>query len=223
MNLSKLREIVKERESWCAAVHDRRESDIISNWTTRSVGTLLNWSLLQSHKNWFQKSLHESLRQLIHVSYQSLPVPLRFIKFLHLFSEIIYLLLRKRTFMVFDFRHRVQLQSSAPLEINFESCYIISQQPREGVGQGLRSNFQVMQRKYVIWQVILSELIVTWLTTWKSLDKICWMGNDSVKILFRTSNYWVEVLPTADNYSVKILQGAGKYSIKPLTRRAIIQ
>ena len=89
MNLSKLREIVKERESWCAAVHDRRESDIISNWTTRSVGTLLNWSLLQSHKNWFQKSLHESLRQLIHVSYQSLPVPLRFIKWdiYHMYRE----------------------------------------------------------------------------------------------------------------------------------------
>lgn len=120
--------------------------------------------------------------------------------------------------------HWVQCQSSTWLENNLEteSYCIIFHQHREGVGQGLRSRSQVIQRKYVIQQVILSELIVTWLTTRKSCNKIGWMGSDSVKILFRTSNYWVKVLPTADNYSVKILQGAGKYSIKHLTRRAII-
>ena len=42
MNLSKLREIVKDRESWCATVHGVAKSwTWLSNWTTRMDSTLV--------------------------------------------------------------------------------------------------------------------------------------------------------------------------------------
>ena len=45
MSLSKLREMVKDRESWRAAVHRvANESDKISDWTITTTGTSYEWN-----------------------------------------------------------------------------------------------------------------------------------------------------------------------------------
>ena len=45
-NLDKLREMVRNREAWHAAVHGVAESDIIGNWTT----TMISSCKVQKHK-----------------------------------------------------------------------------------------------------------------------------------------------------------------------------
>ena len=60
MSLSKLWEIVKDREAWCAAVHGVAKSQTrLSNWTTTTVSKMLlhttEKSLIKGRVNWGSK------------------------------------------------------------------------------------------------------------------------------------------------------------------------
>ena len=63
MNLSKLQEIVKDREAWHAAVYGAEKSQTrLSNWTT--ITTLI---MSANGRNQFCKTLSLENKQMIHV------------------------------------------------------------------------------------------------------------------------------------------------------------